>query len=168
MIYIIFPPTHTAGKEELASQSRSIGDSFFIPCNIEVGVNTAQTNYVLNIERRIFYPDRSTSSPLLQYHHNTSPAVLIVNSITEDPTSYKFYSSNLTLYMENFSVPSPQDVHGVKFICEFIVVSQGRRINAETTTTEIPGFCKFFLQVTHWSLIYCFLELHLYRSEAHS
>ena len=69
--------------------------------------------------------------------------MLIVNSTTEDPTSYKFYSSNLTLYVQNFSVPSPQDVRGVKFICEFTVLSQGRRIQAETTTAVIPGFCKF-------------------------
>ena len=144
---ILILPTHTAEKvnitQELASLSHSIGDNFFIPCNIEVGVNTAQTKYNLEIERSIFYPNRSTSSPLLQYRNNISPTVLMVNSTTEDPTSYKFHSSNLTLYVENFSVPSPQDVRGVKFICMFNVINQGQAINAETITAVIPGFCKF-------------------------
>ena len=129
--------------QELASLSHNIGDNFSIPCNIEVGVNTAQTNYILDIERSIYYPDRNISLPLLHYRHNTSPTVVIVNSTTDDPTSYKFYSENLTLYVENFSVPSPQDVHGVKFICSFRVINQGNNINAITTTAVIPEFCKF-------------------------
>ena len=135
-----------------------------------MGVNTAQTNYNLNIERSIFYTDRSTSAPLFQYHHNISPTVLMMNSTTEDPTSYKFYSSNLTLYVENFSVPSPQDVRGVKFTCEFNVVNQGRRIHAETTTSVIPGFCKFIicyilepnllLSLTNWAIFSPFWSAH--------
>ena len=108
-----------------------------------MGVNTAQTNYNLYIYRNIFYPDTSTSSALLQYRNNIDPEVVIVNSTTEDPTSYKFYSENLTLHVENFSVPSPQNVRGVKFMCEFSVISQGRLISAVTTMAVIPGFCKY-------------------------
>ena len=65
------------------------------------------------------------------------------NSTAEDPTSYTFYSTSLTLDVENFSVPSPQHVRGVKFVCEFYVIIQGEPITAETTTAVIPGFCKF-------------------------
>ena len=157
---ISLPLTPVARKvniiQDFASFNRSIGDSFFIPCNIELGVNTAQTNYILNIERNIVYPDRNTLSPLLQYQHNIDPEIKSLNSSAMDPTSYTFYSGNLTLYVENFSVPSPQDVRGVKFLFEFRVILQGRTISAETATAVIPGFCKFIANHT-WNahLYYC-------------
>ena len=164
MISLIFPPTHTAGKvnfsPELSSISRSIGDNFSIPCNIEVGASTAQTNYALNIYRHIFYNDRDTLLILLQYRNNIDPSILSVESTAIDLTSYRFYSRNLTLYIENFSVPSPQNVRGVKFICEFTVVNQGKTISADTTTAVIPGFCKFItIKLIHtW---YCMLYNYL-------
>ena len=109
-----------------------------------MGINTAQTNYSLSIERNIIlHLDTNTSSVLLQYQNNIDPEVVIVNSTAEGPTSYRFYSSNLTLYVENFSVLSPQNVRGINFICEFRVVLQGRLISAETITAAILGFCKF-------------------------
>ena len=150
MISLIFPPTHTAGKvnfsPELPSISHSIGDNFSIPCNIEVGASTAQTSYTLTIYRHIFYDDNDDSSsplPILGYRNNIDPSILSVESTARDSTSYCFYSSNLTLYVENFSVPSPQNVRGVKFICEFSVINQGETISATTRTAVIPGFCKF-------------------------
>ena len=72
-----------------------------------------------------------------------------MESTATDPTLYLFYSSNLTLYIENFSVPSPQNVRGVKFICEFSVINQGEVISATTTTAVIPGFCKFITIKLH-------------------
>ena len=154
MISLIFPPTHTAGKvnfsPELSSISRSIGDNFSIPCNIEVGASTAQTSYNLNIYRRIFYNDSDTLLILLlRYQNNIDPSILSVESTATDPTSYLFYSSNLTLYIENFSIPSPQNVRGVKFICEFSVINQGKAISAQTTTAVIPGFRKFITIKLH-------------------
>ena len=138
--------TLTAGKinttGELSSPNHSIGDNFSVPCNIELGVNTAQSNYILYIHRNIFYHDRSTSSIMLHYRNNIDPEVVTVNSSAGDPTSYKFYSNNLTLYVENFSVPSPQNLRGVRFVCEFIVILQGKAITARTTTAVIPGFYK--------------------------
>ena len=146
MISLIFPPTHTAGKvnfsPELSSISRSIGDNFSIPCNIEVGASTAQTSYILTIYRHIFYDSDDSFFRLLQYRNNIDPSILSVESTATDPTSYLFYSSNLTLYIENFSVPTPQNVRGVKFFCEFSVINQGKAISATTTTAVIPGFCK--------------------------
>ena len=111
-----------------------------------MGVNTAQTNYAISIHRHIYNTNvQITSSVLLLYYrHNTDPAMVIVNSTAGDPTLYRFYSSHLNLYVENFSVPSPQDVREVEFVCEFSVVNQGMRISAETATAVIPGFCKFW------------------------
>ena len=154
---ISFPPTHTAGKvnfsPEFFSISHNIGDNFSIPCNIEVGASTAQTDYTLTIHQYIFYNDGDISLhiPLLQYRNNIDPSILSVESTstTTDTTSYRFYSNNLTLYIENFSIPYPQNVyiHGVKFFCtcEFSVINQGKTISATTTTEVIPaaGFCKF-------------------------
>ena len=70
------------------------------------------------------------------------PKISSVNSTATDPTSYQFYSSNLTLYVENFSVPlcSPQNVRGVKFTCDFYVAIQGTAIAASTTTAVIRKF----------------------------
>ena len=158
MISLIFPPTHTAGKvnfsSKLSSISHSIGDNFSIPCNIEVGASTAQTGYTLTIYRHIFYDDNGDSSsplPILRYQNNIDPSILSVESTARDSTSYRFYSSNLTLSVENFSVPSPQNVRirGVKFICEFSVINQGKTITATTTTAVIPGFCKFITIKLH-------------------
>ena len=154
MISLSFPPTHTAGKVnidlELSSISGNIGDNFSIPCNIELGASTAQTSYTLTIYRHIFYNDSDTSFTiigLLHYRNNIDPSILSVESTATDPTSYRFYSNNLTLYIESFSIPYPQNVHirGVKFSCEFNVINQGGTISALTTTAVIPpaGFCKF-------------------------
>ena len=74
------------------------------------------------------------------------------NSTAKDPTLYTFYSSNLTLYVENFSVPYPQDVRGVKFICDFNVIIQRELITAETITAVIPGFCKFITRYKSWMI----------------
>ncbi len=128
----------------MVTLSGSIGDNFSIPCNIELGVNTAQTNYTVLVSRRIVYDDRPDSvSGLLNYRNNIDPDIL---SESRDSTLYRFYSSNLTLYVENFSVPSPQNVRGVKFTCDFFTVyNGGQPISANTMTAVILGFRKFII-----------------------
>jgi hypothetical protein len=125
----------------MVTLSGSIGDNFSIPCNIELGVNTAQTDYTVLVSRRIVYDDRENLSLFLSYQNNIDPDI---SSTRKDQTLYRFYSSNLTLYVENFSVPSPQDVRGVKFICDFYTTfNWGQPISASTTTAVILGFRKF-------------------------
>ena len=148
MISLIFPPTQ-AGKvnynKELATLNGTVGNNFSIPCNIELGVNTAQTNYRVIVSRRIVYNDGSNQLSLItNYRNNMDPKISSVNSTATDPTLYRFYSSNLTLYVENFSVPSPQNVRGVKFTCDFYVAIQGTATTADTTTAVILGFRKFY------------------------
>ena len=149
MISLIFPPTQ-AGKVnynmELATLNGTVGNNFSIPCNIELGVNTAQTNYRVTVTRRIVYTgDRSDQvSLIMNYRNNMDPKISSVNSTATDPTSYRFYSSNLVLHVENFSVPFPQNVRGVKFTCDFYVAVQGTAISTATTTAVIFGFRKFY------------------------
>ena len=120
-------------------------------------MNTAQTNYRVTVSRRIFYDDRNVTFPFfVNYRNNMDPKILSVNNTAMDPTLYRFYSSNLTLYVENFSVPSPQDVGGVKFTCEFYVVIQGEATTAETTTAVIFGFRKF---ITRYNIIHVEVSL---------
>ena len=130
----------------------TIGNNFSIPCNIELGVNTAQTDYRVTVSRRIFYDDGSDPlSLIMSYRNNIHPEILSVSSTATDPTSYRFYSSNLTLYVENFSVPSPQDVRGVKFTCEFYVAYRDGAISEATMTAVILGFRKF---ITRYNIIH--------------
>ena len=155
MISLIFPPTQ-AGKVnyhmELATLNGTVGNNISIPCNIELGVNTAQTNYRVTITRRVFYNDESNQlSLIMNYRNNMDPKILSVNNTATDPTSYQFYSSNLTLYVENFSVPSPQDVLGVKFTCRFYVVIQGMATTTATKTAVIFGFRKF---ITRYNIMH--------------
>ena len=143
----------------MATLNGTVGNNFSIPCNIELGVNTAQTGYRVTISRRIYYNDRNNTFPLLNYRNNIDPEILSVSSTAMDPTSYRFYSSNLTLYVENFSVPFPQDVRGVKFTCEFYVANQGTAIFATTKTAVILGFRKFinsYIMYVGVSSVACF------------
>ena len=160
--YLWFHLPLTAGKVnyrmELATLNGTIRNNFSIPCNIELGVNTAQTGYRVTVSRRIFYNDRNDTFPLLNYRNNIDPEILSVSSTATDTTSYRFYSSNLTLYVENFSVPFPRDVRGVKFICEFYVANQGKAIFAITKTAVILRSRKFINHVC-WSLISCMLSV---------
>ena len=127
--------------QSITSLNHSIGDNFLIPCNIELGVKTAQTNFNVLLSRRVFLNDGSNTYEFLwSYQHNTQPDVVSWNT---NPTSYRFDVRNLTLYVENFSVPNPELVHSVRYDCEFNVIVQGMTIREETTTAVIPGFRKF-------------------------
>lgn len=117
--------------------NHKFGDDFCVPCNIEMGVNTTQSNYILDIERLIVYGTQSlrmaltSFEHLLQYNNTLDPVqtMKMTKSLKDDPTFYSFSSSSLTLDVMNFSAPnfnlsSPQnsneiqfDVDAVSFIC---------------------------------------------------
>ena len=118
----------------------TIGDSFYLPCNIELGVNTAQTDYNLQISRRVFFLNGTNmTDDYLSYQHNRDPDVVTWNTTA---TFYKFYSSNLTLHVQNFSIPDPGNVRVVKYTCSFDVVldSHGATILNSSITAVISGF----------------------------
>ena len=105
-------------------------------------MNTAQTDYSLQISRRVvFHNDTNVTDDSLLYRHNRDPDVVTWNTTT---TLYKFYSSNLTLHVQNFSIPDPGNVRAVKYICLFRVAleSQGKAVVNRSITAVINGFSK--------------------------
>ena len=151
VLYIV-PPTHSltvyiaARKvnviQEFISLSQTIGDNFTIPCNIEGGVNTAQTRFTVTIERQVVFDSRDNiSEPVIQYvnHNALNPSSI---SETRNGTLYTFHPSNFTIDVVNFSIPYPEQVRGVKYFCMFYTVVLGTAITEQTTTAVIPGFSK--------------------------
>ena len=139
---------HTAARkvnvtQEFTSLNFTIGDNFTIPCNIEVGVNTAQTTYIITIHREVIFHSRDNiSEPVIQYTNSAGQGPLATSTINS--TLYTFYNANFTLDVVNFSIPYPEEVrgHGVKYFCNFYTIASGTTIMADTTTAVIPGFSK--------------------------
>ena len=137
---------HTAARrvnvtQEFTSLNFTIGDNFTIPCNIEVGVNTAQTAYIITIHREVIFQSRDNISELvIQYTNDTEQETLATRTINS--TLYTFHNANFTLDVVNFSIPYPEEVRGVKYFCQFYTVASRTTITADTTTAVIPGFSK--------------------------
>ena len=159
--YYYLPPTHcyffvcsafvfAAGKVSVnprfTTLNYNIGDSFYLPCNIELGENTAQTDYNIRISRHVVFRNHTNlDDEEMTYRHNRDPAVVTWNTTA---TFYKFYSSNLTLHVQNFSIPDPENVQMVKYTCSFSVVLSTTLVNSSITKV-IPGFSKL-LCVMFW------------------
>ena len=114
----------------------TIGAIFDLPCNIEVGENTAQTDYTIQILRRVVFFNRTNrSDEVMTYWNNRDPDVVTWNMTA---TFYKFYSSNLSLHIQNFSVPDPQNVLVVKYMCFFSVVLESHsKTIVDSSTTKV-------------------------------
>ena len=121
---------------ESSSLNYTIGESFAVPLNIEVGVNTVRGSYTVRIDQHTYYHNRTSHRTGGGYYNNNDANGLQWASVDND-SSYSFDSRNLSLLVDNFSIPNPGLVRGVKYIFTFIV---GSSSSVKTRTVVIPGF----------------------------
>ena len=133
--------------QEFTTLTYTIGDNFTIRCNIEVGVNTAQTRFIVNIYRLVIFDSRENiTERVIQYAHNVSHPTAV--SITRTTTMYTFHPLNLTTDVMNFSIPYPEQAREVKYFCTFYTIVNSRALTEQTTTVIIPKLRKL-IKYTH-------------------